>query len=534
VALITSVGLVNIRAVRVSSRLSVVVSAVALVAQIGLAVLGLALVFEPSVLREAVQLDGGAGLSGLAFALPIAMIAFTGLDAMANLSGELRNPERLIARPMIISAIVSVVMLVGMSALALSAMPVTGSGANADTALARSDEAGGFIDRPLVGVVQNLPVSSGVEDALSALVAILAAIVLFLIANVSLNGLSRLVYAMSVNRQLPSALTRIDRKTGVPAVAVGVFSLVSIGLLVLTETLRSSALVLAQLYAFGAMLSLTVAIAAVIRLRYREPDMPRPVKAGLNIRVGGGEISLVAVAGLVAAFGVWLLVLFTHDAARVLGMIWMVAGFVLYGTYRVTHGHGLRATAEQHATREVQIEASQYNTILLAMRPEKGKLWGSGDAELAALAYKLLDDRTAGKVAAMLVHELPLTVALNADIGSDEQLTTKRLTLLRAVTDKLGVRLTSTIMRARAAGRAICQEAERRDVDAVVMATRLKRRTDDLVFGKTVSYVLRHAPCDVVILSFPPASLKAVDRSAQAAAARRESRADASSRVRST
>jgi nucleotide-binding universal stress UspA family protein len=64
------------------------------------------------------------------------------------------------------------------------------------------------------------------------------------------------------------------------------------------------------------------------------------------------------------------------------------------------------------------------------------------------------------------------------------------------------------VARARAAGRAICQEAQRRDADAVLLATRSKRRQRDEPFGRCVAYVLRHAPCDVVVLSLPEQSLR--------------------------
>ena len=511
VTLIVCVAAVNIRGVAVSNLISVVVSQVALVAELVLVLLGLVLVFDLDVLTHSVELGGSHVLSGVAYALPIAMMAFVGLDTIANLSGELRDPERLIARPMIWSGLTSVVLLVITSMVALSAMPVTGTGARASTPLGLTDEHGGFIDRPLVGVVDNLPLATGLEHALHLMIAVLAASMLFLLANTSMNGLSRLVYAMSINRQVPGLLGRINRSNGVPVYAVIIYAAISIGLLLLTETLRESAIVLAQLYAFGSLFSLIMALAALLWLRITEPDLPRPIRAGLNVTIRGKQVSIVMVAGLLAAFAVWVLVLAMHDSARVLGSIWMVSGFVMYATYRFTHGQGLRIPAAPMELPHVQISARHYEKVLLAMRPEKSKLWGSGDAEAAALAHRLLDDPN-GKVSAMLVHELPLTVELTADMGVDEQITTRRLSLLRAVTDKLGVRLSSTIMRARAAGRAICQEADRQQADAVVLATAMKNRSGDLVFGKTVTYVLRHARCDVIILCFPAETLRKVDR----------------------
>jgi len=284
-----------------------------------------------------------------------------------------------------------------------------------------------------------------------------------------------------------------------------IFSALAIMFVLLAFALRSSALVLAQLYAFGSMFSLTVAGAAIIRLRYLEPDMERPYRAPLNVRIGSASVSLTSCLGVLMAAGMWVLVLATHDAARVLGMIWMVVGTVGYIGYRITHGLHVTRRAQIRSASSVVIAAKTYDKILLAMRPERGRLWGAGDAELAALGNKLLDD--GGEITTMLVHELPLTQPLDAPLGEIEQITGERLSLLRRATSKFNIRMSSTVARSRAAGRAICQEAQRRDVDAVVLAMRLKQRGGDITFGKTVSYVLRHAPCDVVVMSFPLESL---------------------------
>jgi hypothetical protein len=54
-------------------------------------------------------------------------------------------------------------------------------------------------------------------------------------------------------------------------------------------------------------------------------------------------------------------------------------------------------------------------------------------------------------------------------------------------------------------GRAIVEEAERRNAEIVVMgAPRLPHRTGrSEIFGKTVDYVLRHAPCRVMVPAAP-------------------------------
>lgn len=506
-ALVVGVAAFALRGVKAAARVAVVVSAVALVSQVLLAVLGLALVFKPDALARSIDIGVTPTWGGILFSLPVAMIGFTGLDSVANLGAELDKPGRDVPRPLIWSAVTSVLVFVVMSVLALNALPIRGSGAGAHTELATE---AGFLDRPLIGIIEALPLPAGVIQALDVLFAVLAAMVLFLAATYALGGLSRLSYFMAVHRQAPSALARIDREYSVPRVGIALLAMVAIGVLLVSFALSQSALVLAQLYAFGATFSFVLANAAVLKLRWTEPGLDRPFRAPFTVMVRGREVPISVVLGLITSLGMWLIVLFTHEAARALGLTWMIVGFVLYGTYRLTHGLPLRALAEARTEVRLKFDATEYRRILVAVRPERGSLWGAGDAEMIGLANKLLDreEGAPGEVAVMLVHELPLIEPLDAPIGDVERVTTERLALIRAVTERLDLRLASTITRARAAGRAICREAERRQCDAVLLATRNRPRHGDQVFGKCVGYVLRHAPCDVLILSLPEQSLR--------------------------
>lgn len=504
-AVIIGVGLVAARGVRTGAALAIGVSLVALVAQALLALIGLAVLFEPARLTASVDLGTTPSWAALAFALPVAMVGYVGLDSVANLGGELERPGRDVPRPMIWTAIVSVALFVSLSLLALSAAPVSvsGSGDAARTALGSTD---GWIERPLVGIVAAFGLGGAPEAILTAGIALLAAAVLFLAASAALAGLARLSYFMSLHRQAPSGLARIDRGSGVPRRAVAVAVLLALGLLALSSSLDSPSIVLAQLYAFGSTFAAIVVSAAVLRLRVSDPDLERPFRAPFTVRVRGRQVPLSVVGALLAASALWILVIATHDAARVLGLIWLTVGFVVFATYRLTHGMSLAELAAPHAAPELAMDVRPYRRLLLAVRPEAGLLYGAGDAELTALAHKLLDEDV-GQVAVMLVHELPLTEPLDAPLGDREAATARRLTMLRSVADELGMRLSSSVTRARAAGRAICQEAQRRDSDAVVLAMRSHRRHNDVLFGRCIAYVMRHAPCDVIVLSLPEESL---------------------------
>ncbi len=63
--------------------------------------------------------------------------------------------------------------------------------------------------------------------------------------------------------------------------------------------------------------------------------------------------------------------------------------------------------------------------------------------------------------------------------------------------ERYGVRMIERLVRSRSAGRAIVEEAERRQSEIIVLgAPRAERRQ---IFGQTVDYVLKHAPCRVMV-----------------------------------
>jgi nucleotide-binding universal stress UspA family protein len=70
------------------------------------------------------------------------------------------------------------------------------------------------------------------------------------------------------------------------------------------------------------------------------------------------------------------------------------------------------------------------------------------------------------------------------------------------------VRVLDRLVRAHNAGQAIVDEAERRNAEIIVLGSPRKQLTarQRAVFGRTVDYVLRHAPCRVMITASPDAA----------------------------
>src|SRR5438093_7664061 len=84
----------NIRGLRESANLNIFLAAMDLVTQVALIVLGAALLFHPSILLDQVHLGTAPSYRELLFAVPISMIAYTGIETVSNMAEEARDPEQ--------------------------------------------------------------------------------------------------------------------------------------------------------------------------------------------------------------------------------------------------------------------------------------------------------------------------------------------------------------------------------------------------------------------------------------------------------
>ena len=124
-----------------------------------------------------------------------------------------------------------------------------------------------------------------------------------------------------------------------------------------------------------------------------------------------------------------------------------------------------------------------------------------------AIACHLADDHGAS-VTAVTVIEVPVELPLDAHMSEEEAQAKQTLKEAAAIGDLYGVNVVGHILRARAAGEAIVEEAVRARTEIIVLrAPRRHRSTRAVqVFGKTVDYVLKHAPCRVMAAASPAGS----------------------------
>ena len=316
----------NIVGIQESAKVNVLLAAIDFATQVLLVLLGFVLVFSPHTLVHNVHFGTAPTWSHFLLAVPIAMIAYTGIETVSNLSEEARDPVRSIPRSILMVAIAVFAIYLTLPMIALSAMPVK----HGVTVLGLNPPKG-FAADPVLGVVENLGIHQGaLLSALKIYVGLLAATILFIATNAGVIGASRITYAMAGYRQLPAVFRRLHPKFKTPWISLVVFA----GFISILVLLPGRTNFLGTMYSFGAMLSFTIAHAAVVQLRRKEAGGEPGYRARPSLRVRGVDWPLFAVIGVLGTGLSWLDVVIQYPSTRYAGLGWLGAGFVLYVVYR--------------------------------------------------------------------------------------------------------------------------------------------------------------------------------------------------------
>jgi APA family basic amino acid/polyamine antiporter len=471
---------------------SVVVALLDLVTQLLLVLLGFSLLFSVSALTEGLDVGVHPSWHEIAFALPLAMLAYTGLETVANLAEETRRPGRDLPRSLFTAIGAVVVITVLIALIGLSAYPAP----HGTTALGTEWERA-----PLMGIVAALEgnVADWFENALRVYVGLTGALVLLTAATTSISGFGRLAYSLGEHGQLPRSFGRLHRRTLVAPPAVVAAAVISIGLLVATTFLAETVSFLASLFSFGVLLAFTAAQLAVVRLRFSQPELRRPFRVPLGVRVRGAVVPVPSLIGAVATSAIFAAALATHIGARYGGPAWLAAGVVVYLVVRRGRGEGLLEHVEPVA--EGALPAPEFSKILVPM-----KLGEIGE-EMIATAVKLAQERGA-TVEALHVILVPLDHPLDAPLEEHEERAAASLAEAAALGADNGVVVEGRTVRARSIGDAIVDAAEKSGADLIVLGSAPRWRRQSRFFSPTVDHVLRKANAEVLIVAFPQGVLE--------------------------
>jgi len=487
-----------------------------LLLQVAVIVVGVVAVWHPDRLTDQLDLFSEPGFVDIVYAAVLAMLAYAGIEAASNLAPDVELGRRDLKRIVTVGALTVPLVYAGMAAVALMAVPVVAGPSGPETALG-----GELVEAPVLGVVSAYE-PGWLGDAMRWLVALVAAPILFWATSTSMLGVSRHMYALAINRQIPSWLGKLGTRHATPHVAIWICGAIAIGLVLPTDVE-----LLAGIYAFGATLAITIAHLSVIRLRHLEPDRQRPFRVPFGVRLRGVEVPLPAVfAALISALA-FVSVLAFHEEARWVGGGWMLFGLLAYVVYRrLVEGTSLTervSVSEQALTKRVR--EAEFRTILVPVFDE------ALDDDIVGTAGRLAVEarpRTgqAGRPRIDLVYVIEVSLKLPLDANlPEEQIEAANNAIARAI-DVAGeyqsVDVTSQIVRARSRGAGIVQAARDGEVEAIVIGgeqpTKIRggallggiggKRPPEI--GEVTEYVLKRAPCRV-LLTAPPDDGQASD-----------------------
>jgi APA family basic amino acid/polyamine antiporter len=495
IVIVALLSAVNIVGVRESARMNLFLAVVDFATQLLLLSLGVFLVLNFQTLIDNVHWGIAPTWSDFFLSITVAMISYTGIETISNMAEEARNPRRLIPRSMGFVVAAVMVIYAGLPAVALSAMPVTGSGGDFTTELADK-----YAGDPILGVVANMDL--GVfQTAAEYYVGILAATILLIAANAGIIGVSRLSYSMGQHQQLPDRLRRISPTFRTPATAILLFGF--IGCLVM---LPGQEEFLGTLYAFGAMLSFTIAHVSLIGLRWRlarnrmrkipgdievldEEDWYR---APFNVSIRGVDVPVFAIIGGLGTFAAWITVMALDVETLVAGSIWLTLGLISYYFYRRSKNLSLTETRVVELPAPVGAAPVEYAGVIVAFEE------GTYSQGAIATALKLASHKKAD-VRVIVTVDVPQHLDIEAPLPEAEATAQAIIEEARQWAGRKQ-RIKGQIAKVRAgeAGHRIVREAIEARAEAIVMPMP-SHRPPGKVLSRTLETVLGKRPCRVII-----------------------------------
>ena len=493
---------INIYGIKEAASLNVVLALLDLGTQVLIMIIALVLLLEPNVLLSQIHWGIAPTWGQFLYGLAIGTVAYTGIETISNMAEEAERPGKDVPRSINFVIIAVLVVYIGMPLAALSSMkvdyneiaidPATGKtvpvqvvpGEPEGTYRLKSDPSqtvyvpvetlengtviipaqepsgdvvtvdgqrvtklygtqlgSNYVEDPVLGMVRFLPDNvSWLKWILGPWVGILAATILFIATNAGIIGVSRLAFSLGQHRQLPRVLGLVHPTRLTPYVAIAVFGVIAVILI-----LPGEITFLAELYAFGSMISFTAAHVSVIRLRYREPDLVRPFRAPLNVRVAGTYVPMTAVLGALGTFAVWCVIMYYKPVSGVVGIAWVAVGLVVYVIFRKAQGYSLTKTVKSPTLPASLQEDVVYDQLLVPVRDTQVS------DEMMVLACQLATERKSS-IDALYVIEVPLNLPIDASLPEERERARQVLERTMSAADQFKVKVTPIVVTARSAG----------------------------------------------------------------------------------
>jgi amino acid transporter len=426
---------------------------------------GLVQIFrEPSGTLEQFTPFFPEGLGGVLVAMGLTFIAFEGYDLIATVAEEIKEPERNIPRATFISLGVTVIIYLLILFVSLAAID-SGDllswqvlGKFKETAIVRAAE--GFM--PAIGVA--VIVIGGLLSTMSAL-------------NATVMAASRVAFSMGRDLLLPKRMSTIHAERRTPHIAIITTGVI---LLAMAMTLPIEAVGSAASLIF--LLTFALVNLSVIALRRKFPEIPRKYRVPFY--------PVVPILGF--ALNIFLAVYQFNfqPIAWYITVGWIAVGLLLY--YAVFEKRAAVMEPQVLMLSRPEAIPDQETSVLVALHnPETVEA-------LLHLACPVARQRDTRLIAVSIV-EVPRQIPIHEGmrfVHHKESL----LNRAKKCAAERGINLETDLVIAHQAYDGMLAAIDRHKAEALVMGWKGHTNTQDRIFGEIADRVIRHAPCDILLL----------------------------------
>ena len=326
-AVVLTGGLIvlNIVGIQESSVLNFSLAILDLGTQVILVLLGLWLLLDIHQVIANIHLGTAPHWGQFLASVSIAMVSYTGIETISNMSEEARDPGRTVPRATF--GVIAAVLFVSafLPTIGMSVFPVHLDAHGQYV----TDLATKWKDDPVAGIVSFFPIQwlafwSGVW------VSILAFTILVIATNAGLIGISRLSYSLASYDLFPRVFARLHPRFQTPWIAIIVFGIAA-AILILPAQIDF----MAAVYSLAATFAFATAHLAVMRLRFVAPRLRRPFQMPINIPFRGRTIPVLSVVGALAIGSVFTQLIFENISnSTFIYLGWLVVGVIGFIWYR--------------------------------------------------------------------------------------------------------------------------------------------------------------------------------------------------------
>jgi amino acid transporter len=436
-----------------------------------IAVLGVFIVFglrrmigEPAEALDSFTPFFPMGAGGVVVAMGLTFIAFEGYDLIATVAEEIKEPEKNIPRATFVALGVTVTIYLLILIVALGAVRGDGRpsweflGAYGETAIVRAAE--DFM--PAIGVL--IIVLGGLLSTMSAL-------------NATVMASSRVAFSMARDNWLPRELASIHPRRRTPGTAIVVTGIL---LLAMALTLPIEAVGSAASLIF--LLTFALVNLSVIALRRKAPEIPRAYRVPLY--------PLTPVLGIVLNVFLALYQFSFQPLAWYVTGGWIVVGLLVYFGYFEKRAAELEPQVLIPRPRPAR-EAPSYAMVVTLHNPDNVDT-------LLDVAQPVARSRGL-RLVAITVLEVPRQLPIHEGL----RLAHHREPLLRQAREwaaRHQQTVETDLVIAHNAHQGILEAAARHRADALLVGWKGYTDRRDRIFGEVADQVIRHAPCDLMVL----------------------------------